>query len=262
MARLVSSILLVLSPEPRFRGLLPRRRAVQAARTRQGGQALRILAIGSLLHFTVYWSSPYFAPFMFEELNFTYLQYMTAALVAILAKMASSLPWGRLIDLHGARGVYLGTMICVGLIPLPWIWAKGLGIVVVAQLLSGASWAGLEVGYLSLLLENSRSRERPYLFALQSLGHGWMQLAGALTASLAILPLVDGFRPIFAISSAGRLTVGLAAFFVLSGVNRGSRTVLQNTGWRIFGLRPHGGFSVRPVLPSEDHEEQETGHTS
>ena len=186
--RVVSAALLLASPEPQFRGLLPRRQAVRAARTRQGGMALRIVMLGALLHFTVYWSSPFFAPFMLEELQFTYVQYMAASLCAILAKMAASLPWGRLIDRHGARGVYLFCMICVGLIPLPWVWVNGLGLVIFAQLLSGAAWSGYEVGYLSLLLENSRSRERPYLFAMQSLANGWMQLAGAMVASLVILP--------------------------------------------------------------------------
>lgn len=255
--RSVSCGLLIASPEPRFQGLLPRRQAVKAARTRQGGQALRILMVGSALHFTVYWSSPYFAPFMLEELRFTYLQYMAASLCAILAKMAASWPWGRIIDGQGARGVFLGCMVCVALIPLPWVFASGLGLVMFAQVLSGASWSGFEVGYLSLLLENSRSRERPYLFALQSLGHGWMQLAGALTASLVILPRVEGFRTVFAVSAAGRLVVALCAPFVLAGIARGSRAALQQTGWRVFGLRPHGGFSVRPVLPSGEAEGSE-----
>lgn len=253
--RLASCGLLLASPEPEFRGLLPRRQTLKAARTRQGGQALRLLMVGSLFHFTVYWSSPYFAPFMLEELRFTYLQYMAASLAAILAKMAASLPWGRIIDRQGARGVFLACMVCVALIPVPWVFAQGLGVVVLAQMLSGASWSGFEVGYLSLLLENSRSRERPYLFALQSLGHGWMQLAGAMTGSLLILPRVEGFRTIFAISAGARLGVALIAPLVLAGLERGSGAALLRSGWRLFGLRAHGGFSVRPVLPDDDHEE-------
>lgn len=250
--RVVSAGLLLASPEPQFRGLLPRRQAVRAARTRQGGMALRIIMLGALLHFTVYWSSPFFAPFMLEQLHFTYVQYMAASLCAILAKMAASLPWGRLIDRQGARGVYLFCMICVGLVPLPWLLVDGLGLVIFAQLLSGVSWSGYEVGYLSLLLENSRSRERPYLFAMQSLANGWMQLAGAMMASLVILPRVGGYRHMFALSALGRLLVALSAPFVLAGLERGSRAALSQVGWRVFGLRTHGGFSVRPVLPSED----------
>ena len=253
--RLISGALLLAAPEPRFRGLLPRRQVMRAASTRKGSQALRLVMLGALFHFTVYWSSPYFAPFMLEDLHFTYLQYMTASLCAILAKMAASLPWGRIVDRRGARGVLLGSMFVIALIPLPWVWAKGLGVVVAAQFLSGASWSGFELGYLSLLLENSRSRERPYLFALQSLANGWMQLAGALVAAKLILPNVGGFRDMFVVSSAGRFLVAMSAPLVLAGLVRGSRTPLAQIGWRVFGLRTHGGFSVRPLLPSEEKDE-------
>jgi len=253
--RIVSGALLLAAPEPRFRGLLPRRQAFMAARTRQGNQALRILLLGALFHFTIYWGSPFFAPFMLEQLQFTYLQYMVASLCVILAKMAGSLPWGRLIDRHGARGVLLVSMFCIALVPLPWLWANGLGMVIFAQVISGASWSAFEVGYLSLLLENSRSRERPYLFALQSLGNGWMQLLGVLTASLLFMPRIDGFRDIFAISMMGRFLVAMSAPLVLAGLVRGTRPSLTQIGWRMFGLRTHGGFSVRPLLPSGEKDD-------
>ena len=255
VCRLMSGALLLAAPEPQFRGLLPRRQAVRAARTRQGGQALRILLLGALFHFTIYWGSPFFAPFMLKQLEFTYLQYMVASLSVILAKMAGSLPWGRLIDRHGARGVFLASMFCIALVPLPWLWANGLGMVIFAQVISGMSWSGFEVGHLSLLLENSRSRERPYLFALQSLGNGWMQLAGVLTASLVFLPRIDGYRDIFAISMMGRILVAMSAPLVLAGLVRGARPPLAQMGLRLFGLRTHGGFSVRPLLPSEQMDE-------
>ena len=254
--RLVSGALLLAAPEPQFMGLLPRRQAMRAARTRQGGQALRILMLGALFHFTVYWGSPFFAPFMLEDLHFTYLQYMVVSLSVILAKMAATMPWGRLIDRHGARGVFLVSIFCIALVPLPWLWARGVGVVVFAQVISGVSWSGFEVGYLSMLLENSRSRERPYLFALQSVGNGWMQLAGVLTASLVFLPRVEGYRDIFAISMFGRFLVAMTAPLVLAGLERGVRPSLTHVGWRLFGLRTHGGFSVRPVLPSGEKDEE------
>ncbi len=137
--------------------------------------------------------------------------------------MAASLPWGRLIDRHGARGVFLVSIVCIGLVPLPWILTQGLTVVVFAQMLSGLSWSGFEVGYLSLLLENSRSRERPYLFALQSLGNGWMQLAGAMVSSLVLLPRVESYRSIFALTALGRLLVAMSAPLVLAGLERGRR---------------------------------------
>jgi len=255
LCRYVSSAVLARSPEPRFRGLLPRAQVFRFARTERGGQALRILLLGSLFHFPSYWSSPYFAPFMLTELKFRYAQYMAASLTVIIAKAAFASLWGHWIDRRGAKIVFLLSMFCIAIIPGVWLLAGGLGLVMLAQAFSGSSWAGYEVGYLSLLLENSRSKVRPYVFALQSLGNGWMQLTGVLVASLFILPRVEGYRAIFAVSAVGRLLVAMAAPLVLVGVRRTGRAALAGMGWRVFGLRAHGGFSVRPILPSGEGEE-------
>jgi hypothetical protein len=47
----------------------------------------------------------------------------------------------------------------------------------------------------------------------------------------------------------------LAATFVLADLLPGERLRWNQIGVRIFGLRPHGGFSVRPVVPSDGEDE-------
>ena len=255
LARVVSGVLLWAAPEPAFIGLLTRQRALQAAGTRRGGRALRILGLVAVFHFTVYWASPFFSPFLFKDLHFTYLQYMGVTLCVIVIKALVGTSWGHLVDRRGPRPVFLASMMLIALVPLPWVWANGLPLVVLGQALSGAAWSGFEVGYLTLLLENSRSRERPYLFALQSLGNGWMQLAGVMFASLVIMPRVGGYRDVFAISAAGRLAVVLVAPLVLVGLATGRRALGEAMSLRVFGLRAHGGFAVRPVMTSDAQEE-------
>jgi hypothetical protein len=78
-----------------------------------------------------------------------------------------------------------------------------------------------------------------------------MQLAGALTASLVFMPRIAGYQDVFFISMVGRLLVAMSAPLVLVGLVRGPRPSLSQVGWRLLGLRIHGGFSVRPVLPTE-----------
>lgn len=252
--RIVSGCLLAAAPEPHFSGLLPRRRALQVVSTQRGGRALRLLLLGAAFQFTVYWCSPYFAPFELENLHFTYLQFMISSLCVIVAKAVAGPLWGRTIDRQGARPVFLASLFLIALVPLPWLWAKGLGLVLLSQAWSGSSWSGFEVGYLSLLLENSRSRERPYVFALQSVSNGWMQLAGALVGSLLILPRVAGYREVFAFSVAGRLMVAAVAPFVLANMPQGLRPAWSGIALRMFGLRAHGGFSVRPVLTNLEED--------
>lgn len=254
-ARVVSATLLALAPEPRMRELIAGDQLVRAARTRRGGQALRVLLLAGLFHFSVYWAAPYFAPFMLRDLEFTYVQYMAATLCAIVFKAASSSVWGHWIDGRGARLVYLVSMFAVAVVPIVWLQAHGLALVLAAQAFSGVSWSGFENGQMALLLENSRSKDRPYVFAAQSLTNGWMQLAGVLTAALFILPRVDGYRDIFALSLFGRLIVAMGAPLVIAGLTHGRRPPMVKTPLRVFGLRPHGGFTTRPVLPSEGAED-------
>jgi hypothetical protein len=250
-SRTVSVSFLARSPEPRFRGLPRPKQVLQFVRTERGDQAIRVLALGALFHFTVYWSAPYFAPFMLEELQFTYAQYMGAALCVIVFKALLTSSWGRLVDRRGAKRVFLVTMTCVALVPVPWIFAQGLGFVLVAQAVSGSTWSGFEVSYFSLLLETSTRKTRPFVFAAQSVSNGFFQLAGVLVASRLIFPRVEDYRDVFAISVAGRVAVTLLAPTLLMGIRRGPAAVWSRLGLRPLGLRWNGGFSMRPVLTAE-----------
>jgi len=256
LCRTVSATFLARSPEPRFHGLPAADHVRRFMRSERGSQALRILLLGALFHFTVYWSSPYFAPFMLKQLSFSYAQYMLAALCVIISKAIFTSAWGQLIDRKGGKFVFLVTMLCVALVPLPWLWANGLGLVLMAQVLSGASWSGYEISWFTLLLENSTSRTRPFMFAAQSLANGMMQLSGVLLAATVIFPHVRGYRDVFAISMAGRLLLTLTAPLVIMGLRRGPTVVWSRLGVRLLGIRPNGGFSLRPVL-SPEHEIEE-----
>lgn len=252
--RILSTTLLARSPEPRYGGVSSRHHVARFVRTERGSQALRILGLGAIFHFTVYASSPYFAPFMLEELQFSYLQYMIASLCVIVSKAVFASMWGPLVDRRGAKLVYLVSMLCVALVPLPWVWSNGLAMVLFAQVLSGLSWSGYEVGYLTMLLENSTSKTRPYVFAAQSLANGMMQISGVMAAANLLLPHVEGFREVFAVSAVGRVLVAATAPFVIMGIRaHGARP--GRFAFKFFGLRSHGGFSLRPVLADESGTE-------
>ena len=253
--RVVSGVLLSRSPEPDFHGIPPRAHVVRFTRTRRGRQALRILLLGAGFQFLVYWGSPFFAPFMLEDLRLDYVQYMIASLCVIVAKATFTSQWGRIVDQQSARTAYLISMIGVALVPWPWVWAQGLTLVILAQVVSGAMWSGYEVGYLAMLLENSTSKTRPYVFASQSVLNGIMQIAGTVFGAQVVFPLVGGYREVFAASALGRMALVAVAPFVLAALVRGERVRWDEVGVRLFGLRAHGGFSVRPVLPAEDEPE-------
>jgi MFS family permease len=246
-ARLVSVVLLAAAPEPRFAGLDDLKGAARFLRTGRGTRAWRLLATGTGLQLTVYLASPYFAPFMLEGLRFTYMEYMLATLSVVVAKFLLLPAWGRVVDRHGPRAVYALAAILVGVVPLPWLWANGLAWVVAGQVLSGFSWAGYEVAYLSSLLAASTKRVRPYVFAAQTVCHGVAQLAGGLLGAALLAAVSRDFRIVFAASMVARL--GVAALVprlvptepAAEPVARGALLL------RVIGFRPHGGLVHRPV---------------
>jgi predicted MFS family arabinose efflux permease len=250
-ARLASAVLLALSPEPRFTGLPARERMTQAFAGRRGRRVSRQIALVALMQLAVWTSSPYYGPYMLGELAFSYVQYMAAYVVLVLAKVLLLPRWGDLIDRHGARSVLLLAAVGVALIPLPWAFATAPLLAFVGQTLSGAAWAGFEVGQLTLLVETTRRRTRAIAFAAQSAANGLGQLGGTLAGAFLAAQL-GGLRGVFAFSLVARLCVAFAfprGLPRLAGEGSSPRRALA---LRVLGLRPAGGLAYRVVdEPSE-----------
>ncbi len=245
VCRLASTALHVRAPEPRFHGIAPLRRVTLFLFTRTGAETRRFLLSCSAFYLSVYLASPYFGPYMLADLHFSYAEYTFVSGWIVGAKILSLPLWGRTIDQIGARAVYTTAAVGAALVPLPFLWAKGLVWVLVAQGVSGISWAGFELSLFSLLLDRTRRRIRPHLFALQSALNGSVQLIGGVLGAALIGVFGGDVRVIFAISLALRLatTVMLPRALPRPLDEPGRGAVLL----RVIGIRPSGGVAVRPL---------------
>lgn len=244
LARFVSSLFLGRTPEPRFGGLAPPMRALQFLRTARGRRAGRTLLFSGTLYFSVYVASPYFTPYMLEELSFAYWQYTLAALAIVLFKVVALPAWGRVIDGHGSYPSFALAALLTSLVPLPWIWTRGLPWALAAQSFSGVAWAGYELSLFALLLESSFRRTRPHVFAAQSLLHGAGQLLGGLFGAAALAWSGD-LRTVFALSLAVRLLLALAVPGWVPRPPRERRVGRPELLLRMIGVRPSGGLAHR-----------------
>ena len=245
--RLVSALLLAASAEPRFRGLARQGQALRFLRTERGGMATRVLLLGGSLQFMVYLASPYFGPYMLEGLDFTYLELMAATVAVVLTKFFFLPAWGRAADQHGPRPVFALVAVLIALVPLPWFWATGIVWVAAAQALSGFSWAGYEVSYLSLMLSASYKRTRPHLFAAQSLVNGPAQRLGTLAGAFLLGLLDRDFRMLFLISAGARLAAAVVVPYALKAPPGSPPLRRRALLLRVIGFRPHGGLVHRPI---------------
>jgi predicted MFS family arabinose efflux permease len=254
-ARTLSAALLAASPEPRFRGLTDAPQTARFLATTRGARAWRLLGTGAALQLVVYVASPYFGPFMLEELRFSYVEYMASSISVVAAKACLLPAWGRLVDAHGARQAYTLAALLVAVVPLPWLWARGLLWIVPAQAFSGFSWAGYEVSYFSTMLDSSTKRTRPYLFALQNACNGPSQLLGGLLGASFLAHALGSYRTVFLASLLLRLLVAVLAPRLVPPPRKarplGRRALLL----RMIGIRPHGGVVHRPVGEGEGRGE-------
>jgi predicted MFS family arabinose efflux permease len=242
----------VLSPEPRFRGLPDLGWTRRYLRTSKGRSVLRLLLLGAAMQLAVYVGSPYFGPYMLEGLQFTYAEYMAASVAVVLAKVAILPLWGRAVDTHGARSIYLFAALLVALVPLPWLVTHGLMMAIFAQVLSGCCWGAYEVSFFSLILEVTYRATRPYVFAAQNVLQGTTQLMGGMIGALLLGRLGRSFLTIFVVSAAARAVVALAAPRILPRLAFQSQIGHRALFLRVIGIRPHGGLTHRPIEESRE----------
>lgn len=250
VARLVSVALHALTPEPLFRGTASNLRARRFLSTERGSAVWRLLGTCAALQFVVYLASPYFSPYMLEELSFSYLEYSIAGVVVVAAKVLFLPTWGAIVDQSGSRAVFMLCALFTALVPIPWLWAEGLGWVLVAQALSGLTWAGYELSLFCLLIESSYRGVRSQIFAMQSVMNGIAQLLGGLAGAL-LAGLSSDIRMLFAISLGGRLLISLSIPSRIRSISKQPQVRRREVLWRVIGFRPSGGLITRPIPEGE-----------
>lgn len=246
LARAVSAALLAASPEPPPERDAQGMRLSRLLRAPEASPARRVLAVSATMQLAVYLSSPYFGPYMLEDLHLSYAAYTIGSLAVVATKVASLPSWGKVVDSYNPRSVFLLAAFLVSVIPLPWLWADGLLWVVVAQCLSGFAWGGHEIAHMALCLDITRGSLRQQLFAAQSLLHGAAQLIGTVLGGWMLGAVERRFWILFLASTLARLAVALVAPRWLAHVQLPGerRHVLL---LRVMGLRPSGGLSHRPL---------------
>ena len=254
LARFVSVALHAMTPEPAFRGTASSTRAASFLSTERGSAVWRLLGTCAALQFVVYLASPYFSPYMLEELSFSYIEYSIAGVVVVAAKVLFLPTWGAIVDQSGSRAVFMLCALFTALVPVPWLWAEGLGWVLVAQALSGLTWAGYELSLFCLLIESSYRGVRSQIFALQSVMNGIAQLLGGLAGALLAASLHD-LRILFAISLIGRLLVSFGIPSRIRSISKQPQVRRREVLWRVIGFRPSGGLITRPIPADESGDE-------
>ncbi len=208
----------------------------------------RLLAYLVVVQGFVQISSPYFAPFMLEELGYTYLAYVGLLATAFLSKVVALTWWAKIAKRHSAQTLmWIGG---VSIVPLAamWIISRNFWWLAFAQIVGGIGWAAYELGFFLLFFEALPVAQRTKMLTYYNVANTTSWCAGALIGGGILAYLGSDERAylvLFGLSSLGRLfALGLLA-------RTGGRPLpVRQIGLRVLGVRPNSASVDAPILPS------------
>ncbi len=138
-------------------------------------------------------SAPFFAVYMLDELQWTYLQFSLNSLASIVMQFLTFGLWGRVADRYGNRLVLIVSSLILPVLPILWLVSNNFYYLLLVQLLSGLGWSGFSLSSANYLYDIRPHRSNFALYAaLQSTTQAACVFFGALlggwvaTHSLAI----------------------------------------------------------------------------
>lgn len=171
------------------------------------GSAGRLVAYLMAVQVAVYFSGPYFAPFIFHELNLSFADYTCLVGVSFVAKAICSPLYGRLAGRIGSRGLLkVGG---IGIIPVAgmWLFSDNYWYLLGIQALAGATWAAYELAMALVFFDAIPRGSRTSVLAFYNFGNAAAQVLGALLGGWTLSQLgehYDSYHLLFGLSSCGR----------------------------------------------------------
>ncbi len=242
LARVASATCLRVQPDPDASASL--QGALQLRATLRQSRWLAVLYLTGLM-FGAHLSVPFFTPYMLLDLRLDYVTFAALSAISILAK-ALYLPFCHLLAARFRLDRLLFVSgIAVATVPALWTMGRGVPQLLLAHVVGGIAWAGLEYASFQVLLDSSRVEHRLEFMALANSVTGVAQVAGALVGAKLLELYSLSYTDVFWLSAAFRAL----PILLLVGHERQLRPArLRLLALRLVGVRPSGGAQQRPML--------------
>ncbi len=177
------------------------------------GGSERFLLFLVTMQFAVYFSGPYFNPYMLRHMQLSYTTYVLLIGSCFVAKMLALPAWGIVAQRSGPQKLlWIGG---IGIIPVSGLWmvSDSLPFLFVLQILGGVAWAAYELAMLLLFFESLKREERTALMTMYNAGNALAMVIGSICGGLVINALnksPESYLLVFGLSSVLRfMAVGL-----------------------------------------------------
>lgn len=232
-------------PLPLDRRRVPVLEQLRRYRHSAGGRLLFYIVV---VQFGVWITGPYFAPYMREKLNFSYVDYAVLIAFSFVFKIMALPMCGRLAKRWGARRLL--TLGGIGIVPLAVMWdfSDNYAWLCVTQITAGVCWAAYELAFFLLFFESIPADERVSVLTLFNLLNSAALAAGALLGGVILHFAHEAawaYQALFAISSAWR-AIALVFLWRVPHIE----VTADEVGVQIEELRPTGEALDGPILSS------------
>lgn len=212
------------------------------------GMSGRLLVFAVLMQAGVYFSGPYFSPYILKTLGMEYWEFAVLLSVSFVTKFLCLPFWGKYAQRVGAqRLLWIGA---IGIVPLSggWLISGNFYYLMALQLLGGVTWGAYELALFLLFFETIPARERTAILT-------WYNLANS--AALAVGSLLGGIL----LDALGVTPQAYLTVFVGSSVLRGMSVLLlfsmpktsvdsSSLPMRPLSVQPSAGSLDSPILPA------------
>jgi hypothetical protein len=245
-SRLTSAGLLAChrEPEPPLRGSpgLSLRSIFHALTAGTNGRMLLYLMAAQV---AAQISSPYFNPYMLEELQFSYGVYTAVVCAAIAAKIAFLPTVGRIAEGIGIRRVFWISSLAIVPVPALWLASNNCGYLIAVQIYAGMAWCAFDLATLLLFIETIPRHKRVEVLAWFTLANAAATAGGSLLgAGLLAACGADrrAYLILFLVSTLARAT----AMLVLMRIPARSK---PKANWAL----PRAPHYLRATPPTPSH---------
>ena len=178
---------------------------------------LWFLAFVALMNFAVQFSSPFFTPYMLNNLGMGVVEFGILTALSIITKIICFPYWGKAIDRFSNRSVLIATAFMAPLVPLLWLFSGNFWMLAAFQVFSGFIWAGYDSAMFNSALSLVSRELRPSFISKYNAFGCIANAAGAIAGGLflvmfpnAALIGFSGILLVFLLSGVMRLIVAFA----------------------------------------------------
>lgn len=198
-------------------------------------------------YLTVYFSAPFFNPYMLNQLKLNYIEYMAITAIAYFGRVFMFKILQKRAKSRQIQKILIFSCIGITTSPLWWSLNQNYWWIFFIEFLSGCYWAGFELSTILLYYQKIEDSERTSVMTYITFFNTTGMITGTLLGGWALRSIPDQYDKYLTLFAASTI---LRALVVLAAPQMDFKGRIPNliSFNRVFSVRPPYGALTRPIL--------------